>query len=171
MDGNVAMIESPARAPTMGKIGKISYTHQDMIDYIIRNPGCSGREIAARYGYTEAWVSNIRSSDAWQAAFAKRRSEIVDPGLTLSVQERMTSLTIRAHEVLMEKLDKPTVADNTVLKALELGARGVNAGNQNGIPLDATDHLAKLADRLVLLQTERRKGIVYENAEIISEER
>lgn len=160
---NTQLQTAPDRAPTMGKLGKISYTHQDMIDYIIANPGCSGADLAGRYGYSESWISNIRSSDAWKAAYAKRRAEVLDPGLVLSIQERMESLTVRAHEVLMEKLDKPNVADNTVLKAFELGARGVNAGNQNGIPLDAADHLARLASRLVSLQKDVRTGVVYEN--------
>lgn len=166
MEIETALAISPDRAPTMGKIGKVSYTHLDMIDYLIKNPGCGAKDLCARYGYSESWFSNIRSSDAWKAAFAKRRAEIVDPILTLSVNERFEALTIRASEVLMEKLDKPTVADSTVLKALELGAKAVNAGNQNGIPLDAVDHLAKLANRLVLLQGQRRQGVVYETIEV-----
>ena len=57
-------------AKTMGNLDKIRYTHTDMIDHIIANPWVSQNDLAARYGYTPAWVSNIMASDAWQAAMA-----------------------------------------------------------------------------------------------------
>jgi len=64
----------------------------------------------------------------------------------------------------MEKLDQPSVSDQTALKALELGARAVNVGGQRERdPATAADHLAQLANRLIDLQSERRKGIIYES--------
>jgi len=161
---NAPGLSFPETAPPMGKIARGKYTHQDMIDFIIANPDISQKELAGRYGYTQSWVSNIMASDVWQATFDARRKELVDPGLSLTLEQRMKALTQRSIEVLMEKLDQPSVSDQTALKALELGARAVNVGGQRERdPATAADHLAQLANRLIDLQSERRKGIIYES--------
>lgn len=165
-----ALTETPA--PTMGRLGKMRYTHADMIDYIINNPGTSQGDLAARYGYSQGWVSNIMASDAWQSAFAKRREELIDPTLRLTLEERFRGLAARSLERLMEKLDQPQVSDGVVLKAVELGARGVEVGGfgrpQATPPAPVSpDHLAQLANRLIDLQAGIRsklvEGVTYEN--------
>jgi hypothetical protein len=75
------LVGPPTHAPTMGRLDKVRYTHQDMIDFIIQNPWVSQNELAMRYGYSPGWVSNIMASDAWQSALASRREEVIDPDL------------------------------------------------------------------------------------------
>lgn len=171
MDAQV-LVEELTSAPTMGRLSKIRYTHADMIDFIINNPGTSQGDLAARYGYSQGWVSNIMASDAWKSAFAKRHEELVDPTLKLSLEERFRGLAARSLERLMEKLDQPQVSDGTVLKAVELGARGVEVGGfgrpQAAPPQPVSpDHLAQLANRLIDLQANIRtklvEGATYEN--------
>lgn len=145
---------------------KVRYSHQDMIDHILANPHTTQRALATRYGYTEGWVCNVMASDAWQSAFAARRAEVVDPVLLMSIEERMKGITIRSAERLMEKLDAPQVSDQTVLRALELGAKSLGIGG-NAPPKDSgTDHLARLADRLIDLQSNVRKGVTI-NAQAV----
>lgn len=141
-------------------IAKVSYTHADMIDFIIMNPGVKQGEIARRYGYTESWVSLVMSSDAFKSALAARKSELVDPTILATINERFDAMTKRSLERLMEKLDAPQVSDAVVLKAVELGAKALGVGG-NAAPVQtapAADHLERLAERLVALQT---KGNTY----------
>lgn len=152
----------PTHAPTMGVIAKIRYSHQDMIDFILANPGTTQRALAMRYGYTEGWICNVMASDAWQAAFAARRTELVDPALLLTIEERMRGITVRSAERLMEKLDAPQVSDQTVLRAFELGAKAMGVGGHAGPKEPAADHLARLAERLIDLQANVRKGVTYD---------
>ena len=154
---------STATAPTMGTLAKISYSHVDMIDYIIAHPGCGLKELAGRYGYTIGWISNIQASDAWKAAMAKRRSELVDPLLHATIAERFEGITALSLERLREKLEAPQVSDNVVLKAVELGAKALSLGGHAPPVAPAHDHLATLAARLIELQSNVRKGITYEN--------
>lgn len=152
-----------AAEPARQAIAKVRYTHEDMIDFIITNPGVSQGAIARRYGYTESWVSLVMSSDAWKSAMAKRREELVDPTLLATINERFAAMTARSLERLMEKLDAPTVPDNVVLRAVELGAKAMGVGG-NAVPAPPpADHLAQLANRLIDLQSNIRKGNVYEN--------
>lgn len=123
---NVGQPELDAMAAD--SIAKIRYSHEDMIDCLLSNPHITQNELALRYGYTPSWVSTVMSSDAWKAQYAKRRSEMVDPTVALSVNERMEALAQRSLDVLMTKLDEPAVPASVALKALELGARGREIG-------------------------------------------
>lgn len=156
--------EGPVEKETLPRpvIQKIRYTHADMIDCIIGNPGISQGELAARYGYTQGWVSQVMSSDAFQSALAARRVEIVDPALTATVDEKFRAITNRSLERLMEKLDAPQVSDQVVLRAVELGAKAMGVGGHAPAPPPAADHLAQLANRLLDLQSKVRnqQGVV-----------
>lgn len=145
---------APARGPA-----KVRYTHADMIDFIIANPGISQGAIAARYGYTQSWVSQVMSSDAFQSALAARREEVIDPVLVATVDERFKALTHRSLDRLMEKLDAPQVSDNVVLRAVELGAKALGVGGNAAPPPPPQDHLAAIAGRLLELQSRIRTQV------------
>lgn len=153
---------APTHAPTMGQLSKVRYTHTDMIDFIIANPGISQNALAARYGYSPAWVSNIMASDAWQVQMAARRDEIVDPALKASIEERFRGVTILSLRRLQEKLEAPQVSDNIVLRAAELGAKALGVGGNAPPPSPSGDHLAQLATRLIELQSKVRAGQLTE---------
>jgi hypothetical protein len=167
-----AMVEPTAgatytHAPTMGVLDKVNYSHKDMIDFIIANPRVTQNQLAARYGYTVSWVSNVMASDAWKSAMAARRSELVDPVLTATITERFEGITRLSLERLQQKLEAPQVSDQIVLKAVELGAKALGVGgNAPPPPPPPSDHLAQLAQRLIALQSQVRQGVLP-HAEVI----
>ena len=155
MLGELTQLPS-SHAPTMGRLEKVRYSHVDMIDFIIANPWASQNEIAARYGYTPGWVSNVLASDAFQSQMAARREEIVDPAMKATLEERFRAMAIRSLDRLMERLEKPAVSDQVILRAVELGAKAVGVGGNAPPPAPNQDHLAVLADRLLKLQSQVR---------------
>lgn len=161
--------ETPRPAPTMGKLARVRYTHLDMIDFLLAHPEADQNTLALRYGYSASWVSNIMASDAWRAQFDKRRSELVDPGLSHTIEERMRGLVLRSQTVLMEMLDKPACPPNVALKAMELGARSLGLGLPQTNPT-ATVDLGALADRLVSLQSRVRERTYDGEASIEADE-
>lgn len=152
----VKNLPAPRPAETMGRLAKVNYSHVDMIDFLIANPGTTQRDLAARYGYSEGWISNVMAADAWQSLMAKRRSELVDPVLAATIDDRFRMITARSMDRLMEKLNAPVVSDNTVLKAIELGAKAMGVGGNAAPAAPAGDHLAQLATRLIELQANVR---------------
>lgn len=154
-----AEMDAALSAPAGRGPAKIRYTHADMIDFIIANPGISQGALAARYGYTQSWISQVMSSDAFQSALAARREEVVDPVLVATVDERFKAMTQRSLDRLMEKLDAPQVSDNVVLRAVELGAKALGIGGNAAPPPPAQDHLAAIAGRLLALQSQVRSQI------------
>lgn len=145
-------------------MGKVSYTHEGMIDLIIMHPEMSQGQLAAHFGYSEPWISNILASDAFQAQLAKRREEIVDPVLKATMEERCRALVIRSQEVLMKKLSQPVVSDVVALKAYELGCKSIGIGGHAPPPRTEVpgDRLTALAERLILLQSNIRKGVTLD---------
>lgn len=59
------------------QIQKVRPTHEAIMDFIIANPGPAlQRRCATAFGLTEAWVSVIINSDAFQAKYRDRRDEL-----------------------------------------------------------------------------------------------
>jgi hypothetical protein len=149
------------QAATMGRLEKVRYSHLDMIDFILAQPGVSLGELGARYGYTIGWISNVMASDAWKAAMAARRAELVDPVLVATITERFEGVTRLSLARLQEKLEAPQVSDMVVLKAVELGAKAMGIGGNAQPPASppAGDALALLAARLIGLQAQVRQNV------------
>lgn len=155
-------LELPDRAPTMGRLAKVRYTHEALIDLIIAHPEMTQNQLAAYFGYTPSWISNILASDALQAKMAARREEIVDPELKATIEERFRALAIQSLRVLQDKLNAPQVSDNVALRAAELGAKALGIGG-HAVPKPpefSADRLERLAERLVLLQGGIRARVI-----------
>lgn len=152
------------KAPTMGNLKRCSYTHDALIDLIIEHPEYTQNQLAAHFGYTPGWISNILASDAFQIKLAARREQIVDPELKATIEERFRALAIQSLKVLQEKLSLPAsqVSDNVALRAAELGAKALGIGGHAAPPQrpDPTDRLTRLAERLVGLQANVRERVI-----------
>lgn len=158
--------QSPS-TPTMGNLRRIRYRHEALIDLIIAHPEWDQNHYAAHFGLTPSWLSNIMASDAFQAAMAARREEIVDPELKATIEERFRALAIQSLQVLQKKLSAPNVSDNVALRAAELGAKALGiGGHAPAPPAPQPDRLERLAERLVLLQGRVRTAEVLDAEEI-----
>jgi hypothetical protein len=143
-------------------IQKISYTHDAVIDLIIGSPGVSQGTLAAHFGYTQGWLSQVMGSDAFQARLASRREEIIDPTLVLTIEEKIKGMAHQSLEVLQKKLSAPIVSDNTALKAFELSSRALGYGAQT-TPQTPLQPLEKLAENITLIFNQKTKGETYEH--------
>lgn len=120
-----------------GGILRVHYSHDAMIDLILGSPMVSQNEIAKHFGYTVPWVSRIINSDAFQARLAERKTELIDPVLAASMDEKLRAVAAKSLDVVLEKLCLPVVdgkfaleAAGVVTKALGYGARQQNLNVQ-----------------------------------------
>lgn len=151
------------KLPEKPGIGKMRYSHEAMVDLIVSNPWISQNQLAAHFGYSPSWVSCVIASDAFQATLAKRREEVIDPAMKATIEERFRALVVRSLEVLTNKLNAPVVSDNVALRAAELGAKALGiGGNAPPPPPPASDRLTILAERLIVLQQNVRKGVTVD---------
>lgn len=124
-------------ASAANSIARVKYTHDAMIDLIIANPMVGQGQIAQHFGYTQAWVSRVFNSDAFQARLAVRKADLVDPTILMSVEEKFRTLVNRSLDIFQEKLEATKSADlamkgiEMATKALGYGARQANVAVQN----------------------------------------
>ena len=137
-------------------LGRVRYSHEAMAEMLIADPTISQNSIAAYFGRTPTWISIVINSDAFQSYYAARKAEVVDPELVASIRERFQALTVRSLQVLQEKLTRPAdqIPDNLVLKAVELGAKGLGVGGNDAPPPppNPAEYLPAIAERLMRLQ-------------------
>jgi hypothetical protein len=115
-------------------IMRVRYSHDAMIDEIIAAPHITQRELAARFGYTEPWISQVINSDAFRERLAERKDEIVDPRLRMAVDERLRALVDKSLEVLLVKLEA-TQNMNVAIRALDVSTRALGYGVKNSAPV------------------------------------
>jgi transcriptional regulator with XRE-family HTH domain len=142
-------------------IQKVNYSHDGMINLIITNRGISQNQIAAHFGYSASWVSQVMSSDAFQARLAERAAEIEDPTIRASVEEGLKGLVARSVEIIKEKLkgEPASIPDNLAIRTLELSTRALGMGAKApvvNVGVNVENHLENLGGRLTNLLTRKR---------------
>lgn len=149
-----------------GAIAKISYTHDGMIDLLIAQPAISQGALAAHFGYSQSWVSQVIASDAFQSRLAERKDELVDPTLRATIEEQFKGIVHRSIQILQEKLAQPSavISDNLALRAMEIASRAAGYGGKPEAPAPAPVqvdvHLNLLANNLTKLLGQKRNAVL-----------
>lgn len=133
IDGELMAFMTQQSAPLVGTesaalaIKRVSYSHDAFIDVLIAEPAISQGELAQRFGYTQAWVSRVMNSDAFLARLAARKSDIVDPAIAQTLDEKFRVLASLSLDVVIDKLSTIRNPD-TALKALEISSKALGYG-------------------------------------------
>lgn len=135
---------------------RVRYSHEAMADMLVADPTISQNSIAAYFGRSATWISIVMNSDAFQAFYSARKAELIDPELIATIRERLNALTVTSLRILQEKMMRPAneVPDNLVLKAAELGMKGLGLGGHAPPPVapNPAEYLPAIAERLMRLQ-------------------
>lgn len=117
----------PQKAFPVVSIVKVSYTHDAMIDLIVADPSVSQGAIAAHFGYSEGWISQVFTSDLFLKRLQERKAELVDPALRASIEKRLEGLAHLSLNIVMEKLEA-TRSGAYAMEALELSTKSLGYG-------------------------------------------
>lgn len=170
--GGVASLPVEPAAPKQ-PIAKLGYSHEAMINLLVAKQGkISQNELAEIFGYSPSWISQVMSSDAFQARLAERTTQLVDPSIREEVERSLQQVMKASLEILQEKLRQPKVSDQLVIsslnvasKALGFGAREATVATQVNVDV----HLEDLGGRLVNL-LQRKKTEVSSHIELLTQE-
>lgn len=135
-----------ARGGAAVAIQKVRYSHDAMIDLIIEDPTISQNAMAAHFGYTPGWVSQIINSDAFRERLAERKDELVDPRIRTSIEERIRALADKSIEVLLAKLHE-TNNMNVAVRALDVATRSLGYGAKPGNAVQINNYVAHIPPR------------------------
>lgn len=145
----IAQQKGYSQNPNITRLKRVHYSHEAMIDVMIAEPDITQGEIATRFGKTQSWISIVIGSDAFQAALAKRRDDLLDPFLIATIEERFRGLANQSLQVLAEKLETTKNAD-LALKALDISSKalgfGARAGGQTNVQ---NNFVVQLPDKMV----------------------
>lgn len=142
----------------MYQIQKVSYSHDGMIDLIVADPTISQNAIAAHFGYTPGWVSQVFNSDAFKERLAARKDELIDPVIRASIEEKLQALADKSIQVLLEKLhttQNPSVA----IRALDVSSRALGYGAKSGTSVQVNNFIAHVPPRAVSVDDWRNNYI------------
>lgn len=134
------------------RLQRVHYSHEAMIDILIAEPQITQKELAKRFGKSQGWISIVMGSDAFQGALAKRRDDLMNPEIIVSLEERYKGLADQSLRVLSEKLDTTQNAELALKcadiagKALGFGARGPQTVNNNQYVVALPPKMADSAD-------------------------
>jgi hypothetical protein len=109
------------------RLQRTHYSHEAMIDVILANPTMTQRELAKQFSRSENWISVVMGSDAFQAALAKRRDDVMDPFLVATIEERFRGLATQSLQVIADKLETSKNTD-LALKALDISSKALGFG-------------------------------------------
>jgi hypothetical protein len=113
------------------RLQRVHYSHEAMIEEMLINPTITQNDLAKLFGKSVGWISIVIGSDAFQAALAKRRDDVLDPALVASIEEKFRGLANQSLAVLSEKLEKTQNTD-LALKSLDISVKALGFGARQG---------------------------------------
>jgi len=97
-------VEVTPPAPPPKGLGKLSYSHDALINWLLVNPDRPLKDAAAYFGYTQAWISTIIHSDVFQAKlFVRQQAVFVQ--VSQSIPAKLGAAVNIALERMTEKLE------------------------------------------------------------------
>jgi hypothetical protein len=147
-------------------IAKVGYSHEAMADMILADPTISQDEIAARFGYTAPWISQIICSDAFKSLLARRRDKFVDPIVAASIKQQFEGLASRCLEVLRAHTKGPaeSVPPQLAMQALKVATTALGYGARpetTRVEINVTAQLEMLGSNLEALLV-RKRGVTID---------
>lgn len=159
------------------QIKKVSVRHDAIMDFLLCNPTVPLGTVAAEFGVSQAWLSVILHSDAFQSQLKGKQVELFG-ATVVPIREQLTGIAALGLAKLGQVLehtspinDKAFIADTTdmVLKNLGYSPKGnaALAGNveQQNVYVITKDELASARD---LMRTSSRPtgGVLIEQTVI-----
>jgi len=116
-------------SPMRSALANVRWNHEQVIDMMVAEPKLDQNTIARHFGYSPAWVSTMINSDAFQAALATRKEEIINPVLRATVEARFKAVAQLSLDRIIEKLSGPlTPSDDFLLKSAALAKDALGYG-------------------------------------------
>lgn len=153
----------------------LRYSPELMVDIIINNPDYSTKDLGAVFGKSSGWVAQVLASQSFQAALDPRRTEVLNPEYSMTLEERFRGLTIRSLTILQEKMEMgKALPDMTALKIAELGIKALGMGQkvaEKAAPDEAPKNSSEMvADRIMAAMAKRKAAVQDDAVDVVAKE-
>ena len=153
----------------MAKTGpkKMREWHSQLLDWLIANPRATLTDTASQFDVSTSWISIVKNSDAFQAAYATRRADITSE-VCSTVRERTEAMVETSLDVMTTRIQdaRHNIPLDKVQDALSLGAEMLGITHRTA-PAQApsTQVNIGLVDPEALAEARRRHHARLENEE------
>lgn len=113
------------------EVKKLDYSHQALADMILTNPAMNRRELAVIFDKSDTWIQYVLNSTAFQIYLEKRKEELIDPVIRMTLEERLNSLATVSADILMTKLTmvpEKLADEKLALRTLEIASKSLGYG-------------------------------------------
>ena len=155
-------------------ISKVSPVHQQLADWLISNGGQTkgwNKRAAEKFGYTQAWLSIIYHSDAFQDYYKLRVKEFGD-AVVLGLAEKVNGVAGQALDILAEKLETQgdTLPVSQVLDIADMTLKRAGFGEKAAAPTQINNYVVG-PEQLEAARSAMRgaKQIELKASEVLSE--
>lgn len=115
----------------------IKYRYEAIIDYMLANPNMKQGEIARELGYTQAWFSQIVTSDGFRSRYSARRIALNEEQ-ERQISAKLVDMANKASDRVIEELNKGEDCDASfALDAATRALRSIGFGAPVGRPAHA----------------------------------
>ncbi len=119
-------------------VAKVSPVHQQLADWLLLQGGMKkgwGKAAAEKFGYSQAWLSTIYHSDAFQDYYAKRAKE-VGSHIAVGLADKLNGVAGQALDILAEKLETAgdTLPVSQVLDIADMTLKRAGFGESKNAP-------------------------------------
>lgn len=134
-------------------IDKVRYTHEALLQFLLANPTVSQGQLAKEFGFTQAWISIIINSDAFQYKLKQRQDEMFKDAVIITLRDKMVGTAHLALDKLGQKLE---IAQdiNDISDAADMLLRNMGYGNKTA-PAPIIQNNVFIANRAALAESRR----------------
>ena len=138
------------------QIAKVNHWHQRLADWLITNPASKLSEAAKHFGKTQAWISTVIHSDAFQDYYQKLSADH-----STSILSKAAGVAGQALDALGERLEKEAgiLPINTLLEISDVMLKRAAPPALATQPGNLSVHLGVVTkDELAELRVQMRSG-------------
>ena len=159
------------------QIKKLSWWHESLMEWMLLNPDRPLREAAIYFSVSQAWLSTVIHSDAFQAVFEQRRNEHA-VRVSASIIQKAETIAHLALDEVTEQLEKgEIVAPKPLLATAEMALKTLGYSARSDAPIPnvlnqqnntfvvAKEDLERARERMALTAPPK----VIEHAKVVTE--
>lgn len=140
-------------------IQKVSIKHEAILNHLLENPTQSLREVAGSFGISQAWLSCIIHSDAFQAKLRERQDTVFHHTVVATIKDKAALVAHATLDKLAEQI--PFINDAKQLTETAdkiLGRLGYGGSNASaGVTVNVNNNQLHV-DRALLEEARERIG-------------
>lgn len=111
----------------MAEVVKLSHTHEAIMAFMVANPTVPLKDVAAKFNFTQGWLSQLIHSSLFQAQLHYRQ-DVEFSEAALSVRDRLQEMAHTSLEKINERIALGGLGPDHLLASAELALKSLGFG-------------------------------------------